>query len=127
MEYMLFIATDTEPEPADSGGTTIEQWVEEGERRGIRKQGDRLRPPADATTVRVRKGELLVTDGPFTEAKEIIGGVWIVHVKSKEEAVDLAKRVWEIHANVLGPSYVGRGEVRELFAWVNVEPPAHGE
>ena len=45
MEYMLFIATDTEPEPEGTGGTTIEEWVEEGERRGIRKQGDRLRPP----------------------------------------------------------------------------------
>ena len=45
MEYMLFIATDTEPEPQDTGGTTIEEWCDEGERRGIRKQGERLRPP----------------------------------------------------------------------------------
>lgn len=60
MEYLMFVATDTDPEPEGTGGITVEEWVEEGERRGIRKQGQRLRPPEDATTVRVRKGELLV-------------------------------------------------------------------
>ena len=92
MEYMLFIATDTEPEPSDSGGTTIEEWLEEGERRGIRKQGDRLRPATDATTVRVRKGELLVTDGPFTESKEWIAGFDIVDCVDLDQAVDYASR-----------------------------------
>ncbi|MBK5331386.1 MAG: hypothetical protein JJD93_05410 [Ilumatobacteraceae bacterium] len=92
MEYMLFIATDTEPEPSDTGGTTIEEWLEEGERRGIRKQGDRLRPATDATTVRVRKGELLVTDGPFTESKEWIAGFDIVDCADLDQAVDYASR-----------------------------------
>jgi hypothetical protein len=92
MEYMLFIATDTEPESSDTGGTTIEEWLEEGERRGIRKQGDRLRPATDATTVRVRKGELLVTDGPFTESKEWIAGYDIVDCADLDQAVDYASR-----------------------------------
>lgn len=92
MEYMLFIATDTNPEPSTTGGPTIEEWVEEGERRGIRKQGDRLRPPADATTVRVRKGELLVTDGPFTESKEWIAGYDIIDCADLDQAVDYASR-----------------------------------
>ena len=90
MEYMLFIATDTEPEPQDTGGTTIEEWCDEGERRGIRKQGERLRPPADATTVRVRKGELLVTDGPFTESKEWIAGYDIIDCADLDQAIDYA-------------------------------------
>ena len=92
MEYMLFIATDTDPEPSSSDGPTIEDWVEEGERRGIRKQGDRLRPVSDATTVRVRKGELLVTDGPFTESKEWIAGFDIVECADLDQAVDYASR-----------------------------------
>ena len=92
MEYMLFIATDTEPEPQDTGGTTIEEWCDEGERRGIRKQGERLRPPADATTVRVRKGELLVTDGPFTESKEWIAGYDIIDCADLDQAIDYASR-----------------------------------
>ena len=71
---------------------TIEEWLEEGERRGIRKQGDRLRPVTDATTVRVRKGELLVTDGPFTESKEWIAGFDIVDCADLDQAVDYASR-----------------------------------
>jgi hypothetical protein len=91
MEYMLFIATDTEPDQ-DAGGPSIEEWCDEGERRGIRKQGDRLRPPADATTVRVRKGELLVTDGPFTESKEWIAGYDIIDCTDLDQAIDYASR-----------------------------------
>jgi hypothetical protein len=91
MEYLLFIATDTEPDPDDTTAT-IEAWLEEGERRGIRKQGDRLRPPSDATTVRVRKGELLVTDGPFTESREWIAGYDIIDCADLDEAIDYASR-----------------------------------
>jgi hypothetical protein len=92
MEYMLFIATDTDPDPEGTDGPTVEEWVAEGERRGIRKVGERLRPPTDATTVRVRKGELLVTDGPFTESKEWIAGYDIVDCADLDEAIDYASR-----------------------------------
>ena len=92
MEYMLFIATDTEPDPQTDSGTTIEEWLEEGERRGIRKQGDRLRPVEDATTLRVRNGERLVTDGPFTESKEWIAGYDLVECADLDEAIDYASR-----------------------------------
>jgi hypothetical protein len=92
MEYLMFVATDTDPEPEGTGGVTVEEWVEEGERRGIRKQGQRLRPPEDATTVRVRKGELLVTDGPFTESKEWIAGFDILECADLDEAIDYASR-----------------------------------
>ena len=92
MEYLLFIATDTDPEPFDPDITPIEDWVSEGERRGIRKQGDRLRPPEHATTVRIRKGELLVTDGPFTESKEWIAGYDLIECADLDEAIDYASR-----------------------------------
>lgn len=92
MEYMLFIATDTEPETATEGGPTVQEWFEEGQRRGIYKQGERLRPVSDATTVRVRKGELLVTDGPFTESKEWIAGFDIIDCADLDQAVDYASR-----------------------------------
>jgi hypothetical protein len=70
----------------------ISNWVEEGERRGIRKQGNRLRPIADAKTVRVRRGELLVTQGPFTESKEQIVGYDIIDCADLEQAVDYVSR-----------------------------------
>ena len=64
MRYVMFICGDgTEPE-VDLKAET-ETWVAEMDDRGVRKTGDRLRPVADTTTVRVRGGEPLVTDGPF--------------------------------------------------------------
>jgi hypothetical protein len=92
MEYLLFIATDTEPDAVAEQPGEVQAWVEEGARRGIRKQGHRLRPVEDATTVRMRAGELLVTDGPFTESKEWIAGFDIVDVDNLDEAIDYASR-----------------------------------
>ena len=92
MEYVLFIATDSEPEPGMAGAEGIEEWIEEGARRGIRKQGHRLRPVDDATTVRLRGGELMVTDGPFTESKEWIAGFDILECDDLDEAIAIASR-----------------------------------
>jgi hypothetical protein len=92
MEYLLFIATDPEPgEPTEREGE-IEEWVAEGERRGIRERGDALRPIHDATTVRVRDGQVLVTDGPYTESKEWIVGFDIVDCEDLDQAIDYVSR-----------------------------------
>ena len=77
-----------------------------------------LAPSAMGARFRLKGGKVTVTDGPFTEAKEIIGGYAIVEVKSKDEAVALSRRFWQIHADILGPSYEATGEIRLLF-----EPP----
>lgn len=92
MEYMLFIATDTEPDARPEAENEIDGWVEEGERRGIRLRGDALRPIQDATTVRVRGGEVLVTDGPFTESKEWIVGYDILECSDLDQAIDFVSR-----------------------------------
>ena len=91
MRYVMFVCGDgTEPEVDLQAAT--EAWVAEMDERGIRKNGDRLRPVADATTVRVRGGEPLVTDGPFAEAKEHLAGFYVVDC-SAERAVEIAARV----------------------------------
>lgn len=92
MEYMFFIATDTEPEPEPIRPGEMEEWLAEGERRGIARDGHRLQPIEDATTVRVRGGQLLVTDGPFTESKEWIDGYDIIDCDNLDEAIDYASR-----------------------------------
>jgi hypothetical protein len=66
MKYLMFVATDTEPDTDPNAAPDIEAWFEDVNGRGKWVMGDRLRPREDATTVRVRSGELLVTDGPFT-------------------------------------------------------------
>jgi len=109
MQYMLFIATDAEPDPDGEQDNTIEAWLEEGERRGIRQMGERLRPPSDATTVRVRKGELLITDGPFAESKEWVAGFDIIDCNDLDEAIDYASR----HPM----AYNGRIEIRPFHVW----------
>ena len=56
--------------------------------RGVLQGGERLRPTTDATTVRVRDGEVLTSDGPFAETKEQIGGFYIVDCKDLDEAIE---------------------------------------
>jgi len=60
---------------------------------GAFKSADRLRPVADATTVRVRDGKTLTTDGPFAETREQLGGYYLVEAKDLDEAVGIAAKV----------------------------------
>ncbi len=92
MEYLLFIATDSEPDTPRDDDPDIEEWVAEGERRGIRLRGDALRPLEDATTIRVRDGQVLVTDGPYTESKEWIVGYDLLDCEDLDQAIDYVSR-----------------------------------
>jgi hypothetical protein len=114
VKYMMFVVVDpaaaAEADP-EADDLTIEEWLEEVE--GRRVLGDRLRPVSDATTVRVSKGEVLVTDGPFTESKEVVGGYALVEVASREEALQLARDFMELH-RVHWPTFEGECEVRPV-------------
>ena len=69
--------------------------------------GARLRPTTDATTVRVRDGELLTSDGPFAETKEQVGGYYLVDCKDLDEAIEVAGKI--------PGARVGSIEVRPLW------------
>jgi hypothetical protein len=69
------------------------QFMEEMNGRGVLHSGERLRPTSDATTVRVRDGETLTTDGPFAETKEQVGGFFIVDCKDLDEAIEIAAKI----------------------------------
>lgn len=65
---------------------------------GIRQSGqflgaNRLKPAADATTVRVRNGQVLVTDGPFAETKEQFGGYYLIEARDLNEAIQVAAKI----------------------------------
>jgi hypothetical protein len=64
--------------------------------RGIQKGGEALQPTATATTVRVRDGETLTTDGPFAETKEQLGGFYVVEAKDLDEAIEIATRIPDV-------------------------------
>ncbi|GAA1036382.1 YciI family protein [Virgisporangium ochraceum] len=93
MRYMLWMIGDGREEPspsqifADPEFIAYEKALEE---RGIPHRGGRLRPPHTAVTVRVRNGEVLLTDGPFADTKEHIGGYEIIEVPDLDVAIEVA-------------------------------------
>ena len=99
MRYALLICGDekameaTSPEEAS---TTLNEYLAFGEemgKRGVLGGGERLRPTTDATTVRVRDGEVLTSDGPFAETKEQMGGFYLVDCKDLDKAIDVASKI----------------------------------
>jgi hypothetical protein len=70
----------------------IEAWVAEMDERGVKLYGGHLRPVSDAVTVRVRDGEVLISDGPFAETKEQIAGFDVLECANLDEAVAVASR-----------------------------------
>ncbi|HEV8256032.1 MAG TPA: YciI family protein [Casimicrobiaceae bacterium] len=82
---------------------------------GVLLETGGLLPSSRGARVRASGGKLSVTDGPFTETKELIGGYAIVQAQSRDEAVELGKQFMELHVTVLGSSYDGECEIRQLF------------
>ena len=99
MRYALLICTDEtamEAASAEEAAASTAEYMAFGEemgRRGVLQGGERLRPTTDATTVRVRDGEVLTSDGPFAETKEQMGGFYLVECKDLDEAVDVASKI----------------------------------
>ena len=87
MKYLLLITVDPSITPEEAPGE-IEAWLE---RLGdSRLTGNALLSPTTAKTVRVRKNDRLITDGPFAETKEFIAGFDVIDCESLEEALDVA-------------------------------------
>ena len=99
MRYVLMICTDETGEaamsPEESSAMMAEYGTfgEEMGRRGVLQGGERLRPTTDATTVQVRDGAVLTSDGPFAETKEQVGGYFIVDCKNLDEAIGVAAKI----------------------------------
>ena len=99
MRYALLICNDesamlaVSPEEAQASMAEYMKFGEEMGTRGVLQGGERLRPTTDATTVQVRDGEVLTSDGPFAETKEQIGGYYIVDCKDLDEAIEVASKI----------------------------------
>lgn len=90
MKFLLLVIADPHNDRSETPPLSIEEWGAEVDRRGVRQEGDRLRPPAHARTVRRRGGDVLVTDGPFAETHEWIGGFDVLECADLDEALELA-------------------------------------
>jgi hypothetical protein len=99
MRYALLICTDENAVAAlspEEGTAALNEYLAFGEemgKRGVLQGGERLRPTTDATTVRVRDGEVLTADGPFAETKEQVGGFYLVDCKDLDEAIQVAAKI----------------------------------
>ena len=86
---------------------------------GVLLQQGGLLPSSKGARVRVSGGKMTVTDGPFAETKEVIGGFAILEAASKEDAIRLGKEFMQVHVDVLGESYEGTLEIRPMFDTAN--------
>ena len=89
------------------------EFVTESFKSGVLKDTAGLKPTADGFRVRSSRNQLKMTDGPFTETKEVVGGYAIAELASREEAEKFARRFMELH-RVHWPSFEGESEVRPL-------------
>ncbi|MFI4936421.1 MAG: YciI family protein [Caulobacterales bacterium] len=96
MQYLLLIYS-AESDDANQDGQKIMAdygaFTQGIVASGAFKSADRLKPVADATTVRVRDGKTLTTDGPFAETREQLGGYYLVEAKNLDEATAIAAKV----------------------------------
>ena len=101
MKYLLLVCMEQPPDPPleteediaarDAGDDDdIRTWFAEIDKRGSRLIGDQVSKPANAATVRVRDGEVIVSDGPFAETKEWMAGFDVIECDSMADAVELA-------------------------------------
>jgi len=92
MRYLMFVCVDPTAEPFDPAQDNVEEWVTSNDKKGTRIIGHRLDHVNKARTVRIRKGKLLVTDGPFADTKEWIAGFDLLDCEGIDEAVQIASQ-----------------------------------
>jgi hypothetical protein len=115
MKYMLLLASNPADEPgpdSDSFGPYMAEWAAYSQalvEAGAMVSGEALHGTGTASTVQVRDGKRIVTDGPFIESKEVIGGFYVIDVADLDEALDWAARIPNAH--------FGTVEVRPVMAF----------
>jgi hypothetical protein len=96
MRYLALIYNEEPAEPEEMTPEMMAPWIafgEEATKRGANPTGDALQPTSTATTVRIRDGQTMTTDGPFAETKEVLGGYYILECPNLDAAVDLAAKI----------------------------------
>jgi hypothetical protein len=115
MRFMMIVKhTEKQGPPPKSLMDAIAKAAEKETKAGTMLGNGGLLPTAQGARVRLSGGKVTVIDGPFTEAKEIIGGYAQFELKSKEEAIESAVQFMELHKKHW-PGWEGETEVRQMF------------
>ena len=115
MRFMMLVksAENSGPTPKELMDA-IGKLGEEAVKSGAMLLTGGLAPTAMSTRVRLSRGEITATDGPFTESKEVVGGFAVFEFKSKKDAIESALGFMELHKQYW-PGWEGETEVRQIF------------
>ena len=119
MRFMIMVKANKDYEaglpPSPELIAAIGKASEEMTKAGRLLDTGGLFPSSNGARVRASGGKLSTTDGPFVETKELVGGYAIVQAKSRDEAIELGKQFMALHMTVVGSSYEGECEIRQMF------------
>lgn len=119
MRFMMIVKGNKDYEagtpPPPELMAAIGKLSEEAAREGRLISSGGLLPSSAGVRVNVARGKLSVTDGPFSEARELVGGFAIFELASKAEAVEAGRRFMQVHADILGPAWEGELEIRPMM------------
>ncbi|HTV17946.1 MAG TPA: YciI family protein [Polyangiaceae bacterium] len=119
MQFLMLIRIDNADYEAGKGppaeldaamGALIGEWTE----AGVMVTAAGLKPPSQGARVRLTPGNAKVSDGPYAESKEVIGGYFILEVPDKAAAIERTQRFVEVHRQVLGDDFVLECELRAI-------------
>ena len=118
MRFLMYtLGDDSKPIPPPTPELMAEmgKFMAEAVNAGVLVATGGMGPTAQGVTVKLANGKYTVTDGPYAESKELIGGWALVEVKSKQEAIDWAKRFLKVAGG-------GESRIREVFGGEDVHP-----
>ncbi len=124
MKFMMLVKhAENQGAPPKGFMDAMAKIGEEAAKAGTMVESGGLAPTARSTRVRLSRGHLTAVDGPFTEAKEIVGGFAILQYHSKEAAIEGAKQFMELHRQHW-PGWEGETEVRQVLGPEDFAPKA---
>lgn len=126
MRFMTMVkATESSGPPPKALMDAIARLGEEAIKAGVMVETGGLLPSAMGARVRLAGGKVTVIDGPFAEAREVVGGYAVFEVKSKQEAIDWTTRFMGLHGQHW-PGWQGETEIRQIFDPAAFAPGACG-
>lgn len=120
MQFLMLIkiANDTDYEAGKGPPAALEaamgELIAEWSKTGAFVSAAGLKPTSQGARLRIAPGKTVLTDGPFAEAKEVIGGFFLLEAADKAVAVDMTQRFVELHRRVLGDDFVLECEIRQV-------------
>jgi hypothetical protein len=122
MRFMMIVKANKDSEagvmPSEELLSAMQKYNEELAKAGVMLDGAGLQASSKGFRVKFSGGKRTIVDGPFTETKELIAGYWVIQVKSREEALEWAKRIPAAH----GEGEDGEIEVRQFFELEDFAP-----